>query len=50
MAAKKKKTRIIELLHHFICGKCGKWWSVGDAPKAKKIWHCPWCGAADEYK
>jgi len=33
----------IEILHHFQCGKCKKWWSIGDAPPNKE-WYCPWCG------
>jgi transcription elongation factor Elf1 len=40
----KKHQRSIEQLSHFRCGKCNKWWSVGDAPLSKKVWHCPWCG------
>mgnify|MGYP001594402500 CR=1 FL=1 len=34
----------IEQLSHFICGVCGKWWTIGDAPVNKKQWFCPWCG------
>lgn len=34
----------VELLVHFNCGACGKWWSVGDAPVEKTNWFCPWCG------
>lgn len=34
-----------ERLVHFQCVACKKWWSIGDAPKAKKKWFCPWCGA-----
>ncbi len=33
----------IEKLSHFLCAKCKKWWSIGDAPNRKK-WCCPWCG------
>lgn len=33
-----------ELLVHFNCGACQKWWSVGDAPPDKENWFCPWCG------
>jgi predicted RNA-binding Zn-ribbon protein involved in translation (DUF1610 family) len=36
--------RSTEVLSHFSCGACGKWWTVGDAPKKKKHWYCPWCG------
>jgi hypothetical protein len=41
-----KHEHAIEELHHFQCGKCKKWWTIGDAPKAKKNWFCPWCGSA----
>lgn len=37
-------TSSLELLVHFNCGACGKWWSVGDAPPDKTLWYCPWCG------
>jgi len=47
---KTKSKRAIEQLYHFSCAKCEKWWSVGDAPKSKTIWYCPWCGAVNEYK
>jgi len=33
-----------EKLSHFSCGECRKWWSIGDAPKGKRKWFCPWCG------
>ena len=36
--------RMIELLSHFRCGQCDKWWSISDAPAAKTNWFCPWCG------
>lgn len=44
-----KKTEIkgqksLEQLNHFRCGACKKWWSIGDCPKNKKDWFCPWCG------
>lgn len=32
-----------EILSHFRCGKCDKWWSIGDAP-CQENWFCPWCG------
>lgn len=44
---KKENSKIllsIEQLHHFNCGACKKWWSIGDAEKQKKEWFCPWCG------
>jgi len=35
----------IEKLHHFRCGVCDKWWSIGDFNKTKvKELFCPWCG------
>jgi ubiquitin C-terminal hydrolase len=34
----------VEHLHHFNCGSCKRWWSIGDVPKGKKSWYCPWCG------
>ena len=40
----KENKRNIELLHHFSCQHCGKWWSIGDAPVEKQEWFCPWCG------
>ncbi|HXK38005.1 MAG TPA: hypothetical protein VJ579_02975 [Candidatus Paceibacterota bacterium] len=39
-----KHVRSIEKLHHFSCGACNKWWSIGDAPQAPRAWYCPWCG------
>lgn len=34
-----------EILIHFMCEYCNKWWSIGDAPiDTKKKWYCPWCG------
>lgn len=44
-----KKGRVVEELHHFQCAQCNKWWSVGDAPKIKQIWFCPWCGEKNTY-
>lgn len=42
--------RSIEQLSHFWCLHCKKWWSIGDAPRAKKEWFCPWCGVPHKYK
>ena len=33
----------IEILHHFRCGFCGKWWSIG-APIRQNCLVLPWCG------
>jgi len=30
-------------ISHFQCGKCSKWWSIGDAPTDRQKWYCPWC-------
>lgn len=38
-----------EIIFHFLCEKCSKWWSVGDAPEEKNTWFCPWCGHANKY-
>lgn len=40
----------VERLHHFRCGACNKWWSIGDAEKQKKEWFCPWCGVLQKVK
>lgn len=37
-----------EMLKHFQCGKCKKWWTVGDTPEVKIEWFCPWCGGRGE--
>jgi|GEM_PF-1732463 len=36
--------RSLEQLTHYNCGKCKKWWSIGDSPTEREIWYCPWCG------
>jgi predicted RNA-binding Zn-ribbon protein involved in translation (DUF1610 family) len=43
-------TRSIELLHHFRCGSCNKWWGIGDAPEKRKEWYCPWCGKKNIFR
>ncbi len=40
----------VELLRHFQCGHCEKWWSIGDAPPDRAIWYCPWCGGTNLIK
>lgn len=45
-----KSKKSVEILHHFSCGKCKKWWSIGDATKDKKEWFCPWCGEGNMYE
>ncbi|MBP6942786.1 MAG: hypothetical protein KBB55_01950 [Candidatus Buchananbacteria bacterium] len=37
----------IELLTHFCCEECKKWWAIGDAPQ-RDTWYCPWCGTQQE--
>ena len=38
----------VERLVHFQCSDCTKWWTIGDAPKTKKEWYCPWCGVKNK--
>ncbi|MEZ4745750.1 MAG: hypothetical protein R3C41_06745 [Calditrichia bacterium] len=38
-----------EILTHFQCGECRKWWSIGDAPSDRRCWFCPWCGASQSF-
>lgn len=34
-----------EVLYHFSCGECKKWWTVGDWQGAENDrMHCPHCG------
>ncbi len=34
----------LEMLYHFQCGHCQKWWSVGDFEwQAGKLVYCPHC-------
>lgn len=40
----------IEILSHFQCSNCTKWWSIGDAPKDREGWYCPWCGTNNPAK
>ncbi len=39
-----------EILNHFHCIFCKKWWTVGDIPLEKKNWYCPWCGKENKYE
>ncbi|MBP6854794.1 MAG: hypothetical protein KBD26_02860 [Candidatus Pacebacteria bacterium] len=42
----------VEHLHHFRCGACDKWWSIGDPKITKKKildWFCPWCGKKQKF-
>ncbi len=38
-----------EVLFHFQCLDCVKWWSIGDADENKTDWLCPWCGEQQEF-
>ena len=40
----KKASYFNEFIRHFTCGMCGKWFAIGDAPKDRNTWSCPWCG------
>jgi transcription elongation factor Elf1 len=64
MAPKKKLVKhkySKEILYHFNCGKCNKWWSIADyhllskdVPKNNKkvpnLLTCPYCGHKEEVK
>lgn len=40
----------LEVLSHFSCGKCSKWWSIGDAVLEDRTdWFCPWCGILNKF-
>jgi|TARA_R110002020_G_scaffold462594_1_gene682193 DNA-directed RNA polymerase subunit RPC12/RpoP len=44
-----------EILYHFNCGKCSKWWSISDYhlfsnDKLKNKITCPYCGHKEEVK
>jgi len=43
-----------EILHHFNCGKCEKWWSVADyhlfSKNTPNIIICPHCGHKEKAK
>ena len=48
-------TYSLEVLHHFTCGECKKWWSIGDhqlsqVRKHDDQMHCPYCGIKQPYK
>lgn len=46
----KTSKRSVEMLTHFNCVYCKKWWSIGDAAQDKHEWFCPWCGKKNTYK
>ena len=37
-----------EILTHFRCIFCDKWWTVADKDEGKNDWYCPWCGKIQE--
>lgn len=40
-----------EILYHFNCCACSKWWSIGDFDEKKyKDLRCPYCGVLDLVK
>lgn len=42
-----KHVYTIELLYHFLCCNCNKWWSIGDFNKVKQDRaYCPHCGCS----
>jgi cob(I)alamin adenosyltransferase len=42
-------TYAIEILTHFHCPHCTKWWSIGDPDSSKQHWYCPWCGEESHF-
>ena len=49
---------VYEILYHFDCGKCSKWWSYAKTPDNKEELHkkivkkmyCPHCGTKGSLK
>ena len=43
-----------EILYHFNCGKCNKWWSIADyhlfSKKVPNLITCPHCGHKEKVK
>jgi len=43
-----------EILYHFNCGKCNKWWSIADyhlfSKEVPSFITCPHCGHNEEVK
>jgi len=43
-----------EILYHFNCGKCNKWWSIADyhlfSNNVPMLITCPHCGHNEEIK
>ena len=50
MAKDKNGIKFIEILTHFCCAYCKKWWSIGDCDKDKLEWFCPRCGKKQRFK
>lgn len=50
MKISKKISVSTEILSHFLCGKCERWWTIGDAPKDSSKCYCPWCGEEQKIK
>ncbi|MBI3397026.1 hypothetical protein HY045_00970 [Candidatus Woesebacteria bacterium] len=44
----KSTIRSKEVLTHFRCIFCNKWWTIGEVPITKTKWFCPWCGKLQE--
>ena len=41
--------RSLEVLSHFSCPHCRKWFSISEAPIERSTWACPWCFLRGEY-
>ena len=43
-----------EILYHFNCGKCNKWWSIADyhlfSKNVSNLITCPYCGHKEKVK
>lgn len=38
-----------EILYHFLCRFCDRWWSIADPPEEPKELYCPWCGEKQSF-
>jgi len=40
-------TYVTEIISHFNCTICGKWWSVSEFKSSEYVW-CPHCAKGDK--
>lgn len=45
-------TLCVEVLHHFQCGDCNQWWTIGDyrPSREREQLCCPKCGTRARYE